>query len=46
MAAFFGNTSSIGYQYMDRYKSSVAKDNRKELPIAMVALAATAVSFG
>ncbi|KIJ90601.1 hypothetical protein K443DRAFT_15078, partial [Laccaria amethystina LaAM-08-1] len=42
-AAFFGSASSIGYQYMDHYKSSVGKDDRKELPIAMAALVATAV---
>ena len=30
---------------MDQYKSSIGKDDRKELPLAMVALVATAVSF-
>jgi len=44
-ASFFHSMGDLGYKFSDEYKSSLEGREKLELPIAMVALAATGVSY-
>jgi len=44
-ATYFGSTKAVGYRYIDKFSSSIpAKENEKELPVALLALVMTAVN--